>query len=444
MNQKIRKLELNIQPIVILFAMTVLAPLSGNAEDSFYSIQGVSASTEDSDLWTDSNLIQGPAVGFNAVEPHEKLIGGESGNWVTDAPCGFPSDYIDCAGKPVIRLDMGTDVALAEISVWGYDSGNANGVSEIALRFATEAEGETGFEQSITYNPTFNLSNDDTNLRQSHLFGREVTARFVELEILDNFFLDPGDGSTGGKAGGDRVGLGEIAFQSNLTFVTPAVLGDFNRNGTLDVDDIDLLSAELVAFRNAPRFDLNGDGRIRIDDLRFWVTEPAIMGTWFGDANLDGEFNLPDIVSVLSSGLYNTGRSASWAQGDWNADLVFDIEDLLVASNDGGYLAGLRGSEEQGTSQLPTDILDLFDEIPANPVTLPALDIVTFSIGEIKGVLLSWDTTNLNVQLQNASSLQGKWKDVTATSIPDNNGKTRVALTDLSAVEFFRLTEVAP
>jgi hypothetical protein len=58
---------------------------------------------------------------------------------------------------------------------------------------------------------------------------------------LDNFFIEPGDGSAGGKAGGDRVVLGEIAFQSNLQFVAPSVLGDFNLNVTLDVNDIDLL-----------------------------------------------------------------------------------------------------------------------------------------------------------------------------------------------------------
>jgi hypothetical protein len=67
------------------------------------------------------------------------------GDLVTDAPCGFPSDYIDCFGKPVIRLDLGADVALVEISVWGYNCDNTNGGSEIALRFAAETDGETGF-----------------------------------------------------------------------------------------------------------------------------------------------------------------------------------------------------------------------------------------------------------------------------------------------------------
>ena len=54
-------------------------------------------------------------------------------------------------------------------------------------------------------------SNDDTS-RQSFNFD-PVTARYVEFTALDNFFVAPGDGSAGGLPGGDRTGLGEVAFQ---------------------------------------------------------------------------------------------------------------------------------------------------------------------------------------------------------------------------------------
>ncbi|MEM9659244.1 MAG: LamG-like jellyroll fold domain-containing protein, partial [Planctomycetota bacterium] len=40
-----------------------------------------------------------------------------------------------------------------------------------------------------------------------------VTARYVDFVVVDNFFVEPGDGSVAGTdAGGDRVGLGEVAF----------------------------------------------------------------------------------------------------------------------------------------------------------------------------------------------------------------------------------------
>ena len=60
--------------------------------------------------------------------------------------------------------------------------------------------------------PTFTLNNDNENARQEAMFGEVVTARYVEFTTEDNFFVAPGDGSAGGVAGGDRVGLGEIAF----------------------------------------------------------------------------------------------------------------------------------------------------------------------------------------------------------------------------------------
>lgn len=179
----------------------------------FHRIDSITSSTAADDLYPASNLIQGPDVGFSSEEPFRKLLGGEEGNWVTAAPGGFPADYIDVAGAPVLILDLGADVSLAEISVWGYASTNANGVSEFSLRFASDAEGIEGFGQSLTYNPAFNPTNVDHDARQSFLFEETVVARYVEFTAADNFFMEPGDGSNGETPGGDRIGLGEIAFE---------------------------------------------------------------------------------------------------------------------------------------------------------------------------------------------------------------------------------------
>ena len=179
----------------------------------FFPITSITSSTAADDLYPASNLVQGAGAGFNAEGNFEKLLGGEEGNWVTAAPAGFPADYIERVGMPVLTLDLGTDVDLGEISVWGYSSSNANGVSAFSLRFATDAEGVAGVGSSISYNPTFEATNEDDTARQSFAFNQLVTARYVEFTAVDNFFVAPGDGSGGETAGGDRVGLGEIAFQ---------------------------------------------------------------------------------------------------------------------------------------------------------------------------------------------------------------------------------------
>ena len=50
---------------------------------SFHEIVSIEASTSASDLWPALNLTQGPDVGFDANEPHDKTLGGADGHWVT-------------------------------------------------------------------------------------------------------------------------------------------------------------------------------------------------------------------------------------------------------------------------------------------------------------------------------------------------------------------------
>ena len=96
---------------------------------------------------------------------------------------------------------------LTEISTWGYADTNTNGAKDITLRFATDAEGTGGFGTSITYNPTFEAG-FNYGPRDSNPFSQAVTARYVEMTIPDNW-----QGFQGGTPGGDRVGLGEVAFE---------------------------------------------------------------------------------------------------------------------------------------------------------------------------------------------------------------------------------------
>ena len=202
-----------IHRIVVLAAL-IVATQSVPAV-VFHSIDAIQSSTQATDLYPVSNLIQGPGVGFDANAPHDKILSGAAGNWATADPGGFPSDYIAVAGMPVLTIDLGKDVLLTEISVWGSNSLNANGVSEFSLRFATETEGVGGFGTSIGFNPFYFPVSDDT-LRQSFAFGQSLVARYVEFTARDNLFVSPGDGSTGGLPGGDRLSLGEVAFAASV------------------------------------------------------------------------------------------------------------------------------------------------------------------------------------------------------------------------------------
>lgn len=131
--------------------------------------------------------------------------------------------------------------------------------------------------------------------------------------------------------------FGNALVIDNIMF-TRSPLGDFNLDGNLDADDLDELCAAINGGDTDPIYDVNGDGLVNHDDHTYWVKQ--IKETWFGDANLDGEFGSGDLVAVFQAAKYETGLAASWAEGDWNCDGVFDSGDLVTAFQDGGYEQG--------------------------------------------------------------------------------------------------------
>ena len=137
--------------------------------------------------------------------------------------------------------------------------------------------------------------------------------------------------------------------EAGLTFVS-SPLGDFDLNDVLDVVDIDLLATLLDRGEiTCPckgdtflPFSLDGKLGIGADDFHFWVKE--LKNTYFGDANLDGEFNSADLVQVFQANEYedDLDNNSGWADGDWNADREFTSSDLVAAFQDGGYGHGPR------------------------------------------------------------------------------------------------------
>ena len=89
-----------------------------------------------------------------------------------------------------------------------------------------------------------------------------------------------------------------------------------------------------------PAYDLNTDLLVNDADITSWVKDLA--HTWFGDADLNGEFNSADFVQVFQAGKYETRQGAGWAEGDWNGDGDFDSSDFITAFADGGYEQGPR------------------------------------------------------------------------------------------------------
>jgi hypothetical protein len=225
---------------------------------------------------------------------------------------------------------------LTRAFLWNADLMGAN---------LTEASLSGALLQSSTLT-TANLA--AANLKSASLSQATVTsANFDAATVYNQWTIFP-------------PGLDPAAEGLTLVVSPP---GDLDGNDIFSVTDIDALTHRLVAQRIVgvlrglwwlpdQAFDLDGDGIANVDDHRVWIQD--LKHTWFGDANLDGEFDNSDLLQVLAAGKYEHAVIngphvppvpiilASWSEGDWNADGEFTSEDLVVALADGGYDQGRR------------------------------------------------------------------------------------------------------
>jgi hypothetical protein len=171
--------------------------------------------------------------------------------------------------------------------------------------------------------------------QQDNREGVETYDGVVTLAKGQSIYFASGKGVNVG--GGDHVDL-------RATVKLAGVAGDFNGNGTLDAEDIDLLSADVRSGLNTPKFDVTGDKLVNQGDRETWVN--SLRKTYFGDSNLDGEFSSADFVSVFTAGQYEdaVAGNSTWATGDWNGDGDFTSSDFVSAFQAGGYEKGPRAA----------------------------------------------------------------------------------------------------
>ncbi|MDG2380701.1 MAG: PQQ-dependent sugar dehydrogenase [Pirellulaceae bacterium] len=131
-------------------------------------------------------------------------------------------------------------------------------------------------------------------------------------------------------------------LQLNAILAASEPTGDVNGDGMVDVQDIDALNRAVREGEFEAPYDLNQDGIVNGLDRDVWVRD--LRQTWYGDANLDQEFNSADFVTIFAQGEYEDQieLNSGWEDGDWNGDGDFTSSDLVVALADGGYQKGER------------------------------------------------------------------------------------------------------
>jgi len=102
--------------------------------------------------------------------------------------------------------------------------------------------------------------------------------------------------------------------------------GDLTYNTDVDAADIDLLAAALRAGSGGDDCDLDGNGLLGHSDMDCLVR--TILGTEYGDADLDGAVALADLSSLALH--WAQPAVADWADGDFNADAAVTLADLSI------------------------------------------------------------------------------------------------------------------
>jgi hypothetical protein len=141
-------------------------------------------------------------------------------------------------------------------------------------------------------------------------------------------------------AGGYRI----TQFDANYGALTLEVLpplserGDFDLDGDVDADDVDLLFANLGGGDSF--YDLTDDGLVDQADVDEWVFNVVPIGddigTVYADFNLDGAVDAGDLA--LLGAAFGQAGSFGWATGDATGDGAVDAGDLALLGGNFGTI----------------------------------------------------------------------------------------------------------
>ena len=112
---------------------------------------------------------------------------------------------------------------------------------------------------------------------------------------------------------------------------------DFDDDGDIDADDVDVLRANL----GNPGYDINLDGVGDAEDIAHMVRQFADLtgggvGTEVGDMNFDGLVNATDLI-LMAAAFGQSGQG--YANGNLDANDVVDGTDLAILKSHFGYVA---------------------------------------------------------------------------------------------------------
>ncbi len=239
----------------------------------------------------------------------------------------FTYTVLDDDGE--ISNEATVTVTVAEVNdapVANDDAADAQSVAVISVLANDTAGAMNETDQTLTVIGTSDPADGSVVINPDGTLTYTPDADFIGTDSFTYTVQD--DGTT------DGIPDPQAATATVVITVNGAPLpGNFNDDMLLNCDDINILSAAIVASSNDLVFDMNGDGAINFDDIIEWLSVAAAEnigpGTSYmlGDANLDGTVDGEDFL------VWNANKftpNDAYCSGDFNADGFVSGEDFLI------------------------------------------------------------------------------------------------------------------
>jgi hypothetical protein len=179
--------------------------------------------------------------------------------------------------------------------------------------FNLALQGGTEYVMSI-------IQDNSSNFVTPHALFRISASRVSGFE--DVFRADTTENIRPGYVN-SQLGFGYEQFGGSFT-LTSFDPGDFNRDGTIDALDIDLLASAAHNDADNLLYDLNEDGAVTFAVGQPDAENPSdsdvliydILDTRYGDADLNGQVFLSDLTKLAIN--YRQAGQFGWADGNFN------------------------------------------------------------------------------------------------------------------------------
>ena len=299
--------------------------LLGNAED--YSNDSIFNTSTTGYVGLENNdyLFAGDVFVSATFSPLDNLTLG-----MDDEALGNNDVFVVLRGEGLTGYIFALDAWNAEADIVRVDEGVVVGLGDTAI-----LRDIPGVTQDGTYTLRFSAVGD---LLTGQLYDED-------MNLLGEASVEESTYDSGWTGAGAAINDGGDDLQKTLI---AAAFDNFTASDTpniqIDPPTIDEITMAVINGVTDSRFDVNDDGAVDDGDRVAWVVE--LNNTYFGDANLDGEFSSADFVAVFVNGEYedDVEGNSLWSEGDWDGDADFTSGDFVRAFIDGGYEIGPRAA----------------------------------------------------------------------------------------------------